>query len=168
MNFKPRLWIFAALLMILPVAACSGVSATVHFRADDEFNYLTIDMTEEQVQTLFAGILEESDDLHITNPVVDLRAGEISISGEVPSGSDATAPVSLIVQAAMENSQPSLEVTSISFAGWEGTPDILENINSEIAEGLASAAEKANDAQLTEVSITEDSLSFTLRGPRNE
>ncbi|MBZ0288761.1 MAG: hypothetical protein K8I30_14175, partial [Anaerolineae bacterium] len=113
-------------------------------------------------------VLEESDDLHITNPVVDLRAGEISISGEVPSGSDATVPVSLIVQASVENSQPSLEVTSISFAGWEGTPDMLENINSEIADGIASAAENAKDAQLTDVSITEDALSFTLRGPREK
>lgn len=167
MNFKLKLWIFAVLL-ILPVAACSGVSATVHFRADDAYNYLTINMTEAEAQTLFTGILEESDDLHITNPVVDLRAGEIAISGEVASGNDATVPVTLIVQASMENSQPSLAVTSISFAGWEGTPDMLENINSDIAKGLASAAENANDAQLTDVSITEDTLSFTLRGPRDQ
>ena len=167
MNFKLRLWIFA-MLLILPVAACSGVSATVHFRADDDYNYLTINMTEEEAQALFAGILEQSNDLHITNPVVDLRAGEIAISGEAPSGNDATVPVSLIVQASMENDQPSLLVTSISFAGWEGTPDMLESINNNIAEGLASAAEKANDAQLTDVSITDEALSFTLRGPRDQ
>ena len=68
----------------------------------------------------------------------------------------------------MENSQPSLAVTSISFAGWEGTPDMLENINNQIAEGLASAAQNANDAQLTDVSITDEALSFTLRGPREK
>ena len=167
MNFKPILWIFA-MLLTLPLAACSGVSATVHFRADDDYNYLTIDMTEQEVQTLFVGILEESNDLHITDPVVELRAGEISISGETPSGNDATVPVSLIVQASMENDQPSLVVTSISFAGWEGTPDMLENINSDIAKNLASAAQNANDAQLSDVSITEDTLSFTLRGPREK
>jgi hypothetical protein len=167
MSFKVKVWLFAALL-ILPMVACSGVSATVHFRADEEYNYLTVDMTEAEVQTLFVGIFEESKDLPITNPVVNLTPGEIAISGEVASGSDATVPVNLIVHASMENDQPSLVVTSINFAGWEGTPDMLDNINSEIAAGLTSAAQNATDAQLTEVSITEDSLSFTIRGPREE
>jgi len=167
MSFKLRLWLFAALL-ILPLVACSGVSATVRFRADEDYNYLTINMTETEVQTLFTGIFEESEELRVTNPVVELRSGEIAISGEVPSGADATVPVSLIVQALMENDQPRLVVTSIRFAGWEGTPDMLENINREITKGLASAAQNANDAQLTEVSITDEALSFTLRGPREQ
>lgn len=167
MKFKLTLWIVAA-LTVMSLAACSGVTATVHFEADEQYNYLTISMTEEQTQELFAGILAESDDLPISNPLVDLHDGEIAISGDVPSGQNGTAPVSLIIEASSANGQPSLEVTSINFAGWEGTPDMLANINADIAANLKAAADNAKDGQLTEVSITEDALSFTLRGPRDQ
>ncbi|MEP7292088.1 MAG: hypothetical protein ABI835_09900 [Chloroflexota bacterium] len=166
MNWK--MWIMIAVaLVVLPLAACSGVSATVHFRADDAYNYLTIDMTEQEAQTLFAGLLEESNDLHISNPVVDLRAGEISISGEVPSGNGATVPATLVISASMENGQPSLVVTSASFAGWEGTPDMLQGINGDLLAGLSESAQNPG-GQLTEISITDTSLSFTVRGPREQ
>ena len=59
MSTRVKLWIFAALLM-LGMVACSEVSATVHFRADDSYNYLTVNMTEQETQALFTGILEES------------------------------------------------------------------------------------------------------------
>jgi hypothetical protein len=167
MNVRVWLWLLAALLL-LPLVACSGVSATVHFRADETYNYLTINMTEAEAQTLFAGIFEESDDLHITNPVVDLRPGEIAISGEVPSGTNATVPVNLIVQASVPNDQPSIVVTSANFAEWEGTPEMLADINRDIAAGLASAAQNDMEAQLTDIAITDDQLSFTLRGPREQ
>ena len=167
MNIRMWVWILAALL-IFPLVACSGVSATVHFRADDTHNYLTINMTEAEAQTLFAGIFEESNDLHITNPVVDLRPGEIAISGEVPSGTNATVPVNLIVQASIQNDQPSIVVTSANFADWQGTPEMLEDINRDIAQGLAEAAQNDMEAQLTDIVITDTSLSFTLRGPREQ
>jgi hypothetical protein len=167
MNLRVWLCLLVALL-VLPLVACSGASATVHFRADDSYNYLTIDMTEAEAQTLFVGIFEESEDLRISNPVIDLRPGEIAISGEVPSGSDGTVQVNLIVQASIQNDQPSIVVTSANFADWEGTPEMLEDINSDIAEGLANAAQNDLEAQLTDIAITDTSLSFTLRGPREQ
>lgn len=163
---KSRYWMLIVALVMLPLAACSGVSATIHYRADDSYNYLTIDMTETEAQTLFAGIFEENNDLRISNPVVDLRAGEIAISGEVPSGDNATVPVNLTVRASVENDVPSIVVTSASFAGWNGTPDMLETINSDIAAGLTDAAQNGADAQLTAIAITDTGLSFTLRAPR--
>ena len=167
MNMKIRVWIIAALLL-LPLAACSGVSATVHFRADDQYNYLTVDMTKDEVQELFTGIFEESKDIPISNPTVELGNGEITISGKVASGTNSTVPATLTVQASISNGEPSLVVSSMNFAGWQGTPDILDKINAEIAKGLDSAAQNANDAQLIDVSITGSKLSFTLRGPRDQ
>ena len=167
MNYKMLLWVLGVMLL-LPLVACSGVSATVNFRADDQYNYLTIDMTEQEAQTLFTGILAESADVQISNPVVDLRPGEVAISGDVPSGSGGTVQANLIVQAAMSDGQPTLRVTSFSFAGWEGTPDMLEEINGNIAAGFAEAASNANEGQLTDISITDTALSFTVRGPRDQ
>ncbi len=165
MNY--RMWLLALFgLLLVPLAACSGVSATVNFRADDQYNYLTISMTEEETQTLFTGLFTESSDLRISNPVVELRSGEIAISGDVPSGSSGTVQANLIVQVAGTPGQPSLRVTSLSFAGWEGTPDMLEGINSELAAGFAAAAQNAEDGQVTDISITETALSFTVRSPR--
>jgi hypothetical protein len=161
------LWILAALLA-LPLAACNGVSATVQFRVDEEYNYLTVNMTEEETQVLFEGIFAESEDLPVSNPVVDLRPGEIAISGEVPSGASGTVPVNLIVEASVENGQPRIEVTSAGFAGWESTPGLIEQINLDIAAGIADGVRNNSAAQLTDITIMETALSFTLRAPREE
>jgi hypothetical protein len=167
MNIKMWLGILVALL-VLPLVACNGVSATVQFRADEDYHYLTVNMTEQETQTLFEGIFAESEDLPVSNPVVDLRPGEIAISGEVPSGESGTVPVNLTVRASMQNSQPSIVVSSASFAGWEGTPEMFEEINADIAAGLAEAAQNEMEAQLTDIAINDTGLSFTLRAPREE
>lgn len=167
MNYKWWIWVLLGLLLA-PLAACNGVSATVHFRADETYNYLTIDMTEQEAQTLFTGIFAENNDLRISNPVVDLRPGEIAITGDVPSGNGGTVQANLTVQAAMVDGQPNLQVTSFSFAGWEGTPEMLAEINRNIANGFAEAATKANEGQITEISITDTGLSFTVRGLRED
>jgi hypothetical protein len=165
---KLRIWIVAALL-VLPLVACNGLSANVQFRVDENYNYLTVNMTEEEAQGLFAGIFEENDELQVINPTVDLLPGEISVSGEVASGDGQTVPANLSVQMAVQNGQLNVAVTAMSFAGWNGTPDMLERINRDIANGIAEATQNnAHDAQLTDVTITDTGLSFTLRAPREQ
>lgn len=165
---KMRMWMLAALL-VLPLVACNGLSANVQFRVDENYNYLTVNMTEEEAQVLFAGIFEENRELQVINPTVDLLPGEIAVSGEVPSGDGQTVPANLSVQMSVQNGQLNVAVTSMSFAGWQGTQDMLARINSDIAAGIVEAAQNhAGDAQLTEVTITDTALSFTLRAPREQ
>lgn len=165
---KLHIWIVAALL-VLPLVACNGLSANVQFRVDEDYNYLTVNMTEEEAQVLFAGIFAENDELQVINPTVDLLPGEISVSGEVPSGNGQTVPADLSVQMSVQNGTLNVAVTSVSFAGWQGTSEMLTRINSEIAAGIAEAAQNnAHDAELTDVTITDTGLSFTLRAPRDQ
>ena len=165
---KLRIWIVAAML-VLPLVACNGLSANVQFRVDENYNYLTVNMTEEEAQVLFAGIFEANDELQVINPTVDLLPGEISVSGEVPSGDGQNVPAHLSVQMAVQNGLLNVTVTSVSFAGWNGTPDMLARINDDIANGIAEAAQNnARDAELTDVTITDTELSFTLRAPREQ
>jgi hypothetical protein len=165
---KMGMWMVVALL-VLPVVACNGLSANVQILVDENYNYLTVNMTEEEAQTLFAGIFEQSDNLQVINPTVDLLPGEVSVSGEVPSGNGQTVPANLSVQMSVQNGQLNVALTSMSFAGWQGTPDMLERINSDIAAGIAEATQnRGHDAQLTDVTITDTGLSFTLRAPRDQ
>jgi hypothetical protein len=165
---KLCMWIVAAML-VLPLVACNGLSANVQVRVDENYNYLTVNMTEEEAQVLFTGIFEQNDELQVINPTVDLLPGEISVSGEVPSGDGQTVPANLSVQMSVQNGQLNVAVTSMSFAGWQGTPDMLARINSNIADGIAEATQNGvRDAELTEVTITDTGLSFTLRAPREQ
>jgi hypothetical protein len=77
---KMRMWIAAALL-VLPLVACNGLSANVQFRVDENYNYLTVNMSEEEAQVLFAGIFEQSNDLQLQS-YNRSSPGEISVSGK--------------------------------------------------------------------------------------
>jgi hypothetical protein len=165
---KMRLWIAVALL-VLPLVACNGTSATIDLRADESFYYLTVNMTEEEVQALFEGIFAENNELNVSNPVVDLRPGEIALTGEVASGTGETVPANLTLLVGAVDGQLNASVTDANFAGWEGTQAWLDQINSNIAAGIADAVQNRTDnAELSDVTITDTGLSFTIRAPRDE
>lgn len=71
-------------------------------------------------------------------------------------------PADLSVQMPVQNGMLNVAVTSVSFAGWQGTPEMLTRINNEIAAGIAEAAQNnAHDAELTDVTITDTGLPYS-------
>jgi hypothetical protein len=150
----------------LPLLAC-GASGAFNVRVDDQYSYLTITMTEEQIAGMIVPLLENGEDFRVENPEIDLRPGEIVVTGSVVGDGGQLHPGSLALRAWAANGQLYLEVTRFSFAGFTATQSMLANFNAEMEAGLARDAENA-DSETHEVVITDTEFSITWRSPREE
>jgi hypothetical protein len=148
----------------LPLLAC-GASGGFNIRVDDQYSYLTITMSEEDIQGMVAPLLENGEDLRIQDPTVDLQPGEIIVTGSVVGDGGQLSPGSLSIRAWAENGRLYLEVTRFSFAGFVASQEMLATFNAELEAGLARDAENA-DSETHEVVITDTEFSITWRSPR--
>ncbi|NDJ62014.1 MAG: hypothetical protein GYB67_12860 [Chloroflexi bacterium] len=160
-------WLAALTLLVLPLVACN---TTFQVSVDEENTTITMTMGESDVAALITPILEGGEQSQLSNTTVDLRPGEIFVSGDVrPEPAGPTYPGSLGIRIAAQNGDLVVELTSLDFAGFELNQQTISRINRDIADGLAQAATRNNgQARLTDITITNDTLSMTLVAPRQQ
>lgn len=155
------IFIVAAPLM----AACGTIDADVQFRMDDDFNYLTVTLPEEDVAEIIAGALQSEGT--IQNVTADLRPGQIAATGQVANGDGSLVTGNLTIEARVDaDAGLVIEVVSFDFAGFILGQAQIDQINADIAAGIAADGGD-DDGELTDVTITDSELSFSIRSPRN-
>lgn len=152
-------------LLVAPMIACS---ANVSFDQDANYNYLTIRMSEQQVADLVTGLLTGGDS-QLSNVGVDLRPGEIFVRGVVTQQNGQQVPGSFGIRMWSASGNLQAQITSFDYGGLTADQAGLGDFNRRLTEGLnRSAANNDNPSDITEVTITDSNLAFTIRSPRQD
>lgn len=153
-------------LCIIPLAACNR-SVDVQ-RNDDGTADITVTLTESDINSAIEAALNEGDDPLLRDPEVDLQPGRIVVSGEHDrrdGGGRVSGSITLSVT--VVNGSLNVEATAIDIEGFDAGDEALQEFNERLASRLGARAGRDNsNAQLTDVTITDDNLSFTLRVSR--
>jgi len=161
---KQFLILVIALVMPL-VAACS---ADVSLDFDEQYSYLTVEMQEEEVASMIERMLT-SGDSQLQNVNADLRPGEVYVTAEMEADNGSMVPGELLILIGAAEGQLQVQVVSFSFAGISTPAERIAEWNQNIAEGLARGADNnERGSEFTQVSITDTTLSFTVRTPRRD
>lgn len=157
-----------AVMMVLLVfsAACTG-SANVALEVNETDVILTVSMTEAEVEDVVVDIIVNGPDAFMTSANVDLQPGMIVLSGEVRSPlTGESVPGMVEVQAAAEGGQLKMAVTGFDVGVMTAEDVGLDEFNEELAAGLAEAMRDSNGATVENVIITEDTISISVKAPR--
>jgi hypothetical protein len=160
---KSRLWIIIVLLT-LPLVACNAAGG-FNIRSDDNWNYLTLTMSEQQIRDLIVPILTNGRDFRMQNVTIDLRPGEITARGDVVGQDGRLYPGSLSMRAWAAGGRLNLEVTTFNFAGFNADAAMLQRFNADMAAGIARDAAQS-DSETHEVTITDSTFSITWRSSK--
>lgn len=160
---KGYLWKLLAVLL-LPLIACNA-SGGIDVRSDNQWNYLTLTMSEAQVRDLIVPLLQNGRDFRMQNVSIDLRPGEIVARGDVIGQDGRLYPGSLSLRAWAAAGRLYLEVTTFNFAGFSADAAMLQRFNADVAEGLARSAAESDD-ETHDVTITDTAFSITWRSPK--
>lgn len=155
-------------LLALTLVGCNQ-NGSFNVRVDDQYSYLTVSLNEADIRAWLVPALENGRELRMQNPTIDLRPGEIYVSGSVIGRDGRLYPGNLSLRAWSENNQLQLAVTTFSFAGYVADQGVISRWNADIAAGLERAASNnRNGSETTDVSITDSNLSITWRTPRRQ
>jgi hypothetical protein len=158
--------VLVIVLCLLPILACNQ-SGGFNVRVDDDYSYLTVTLNEEDIRGWLVPALENGRELRMQDPVLDLRPGEIHVSGSVIGRDGRLYPGNLTIRAWAENNRLQLAIVTFSFSGYNADQGSIARWNSDIAAGLErAAASDRNQSETTDVTITDSSLSITWRTPR--
>lgn len=155
--------LFAAVLLAAGLVGCEGRVAIE--RNNIGGVDITVSLTETEVNDILRDVVENRDDPLLRDLSVDLRPGVIQLNGTYDrrdgTGSD---DGSITMSVGVTNNRLTLNISDVDIAGYDLGDDRIQQINRDIEEGLAQAAQNSdNQSQLTAVSITDTNLSFTIR-----
>ncbi len=160
--------VLAFWVLVLPMLACNATSANVSFQVEDDYTILTVEMDEADVANAVEAIVQGGNPPFLTNPSADLRRGSVYISGEYLSPrTNERVSANVTVRMWAENNQLRAQVTSANTAAGTIPQTWIDEFNTRLAEGMARNANQGR-GELTDVTITDSSLSFTVRTPRNQ
>lgn len=161
--------VLAVLLVLLVFsAACTG-TANVALEVNETHVILTVSMTEDEVEDVVIDILVNGPDAFMTSANVDLRPGSIVLTGDVLSPlTGETVPGMVEVQAAAEGGQLKLAVTGFDVGALTAEQVGLDEFNAQLAAGLVDAMRDSNGATVDDVTITEDTISVSVKAPRED
>jgi hypothetical protein len=151
-------------MLVLAALACNA-GADVNVSVDDQYSYLTVSLTEQQVQDVLAGALANAGRVRVENPHVDLQAGQIVVSGEAIGQDGRRYPGNMTLQAGAANGALQISIVAVNFNGFTADPDTINRWNADIAAGLGRAAAQSA-SEVSEVAVTDSALSITWRTPR--
>ena len=130
---------------------------------------ITVTASESEVNTLIQNALAQSANPLVRNPSVDLQDGQIVISGEHDKRDGSGQRVSGTITAvpSIVNGRLAIQVTSVNIEGWDANDARIQEINQKIEEALQGRAVRDNpNVNLTRVTVTNDSLTFTISTSR--
>ncbi len=159
---KRLLWI-VLVTAVFALAACRGdVSIQTNTSGGVD---VTVTNSEADINAVIADALAASGNPLLRNPSVDLQNGQIVISGEHDRrDGGGTVAGTITLTAAVVDGRLDINVTAINIEGFDASDERLEELNQNIEARLQDRArrEDNNRVRLTSVTITDDSLSFTI------
>lgn len=158
-----RIALFA--LLVGGLVACDQINPEIQFDMDENYSYITVGINEADSNFLFARVLADSP---ISEPNIDLLDGAVAISGVYTDPTLGSVAGSITASIDVVDGELIVDVTDISLPNVTITESALEQLNEEIAEGIRGEMQNRGEkeGELTEIDITADELSFTIRTPR--
>ncbi|MBW4439308.1 MAG: hypothetical protein KME04_19360 [Pleurocapsa minor GSE-CHR-MK-17-07R] len=155
--------VLLSIVLMFVLAACGRVD----FRQDDQYSYLTITLTSEEVTGFVERLLTEGATPLMRSASAELREGEIFVTGDVNDGRGGVVGGTLSIRMSAQDGVLDAAVTQLNFAGYTADQNALARINSDIAAGLAASARNNNSgSDISAIDITPVGLSITFRSVR--
>ncbi len=150
------------LFLLLLTAACGRVSVN----RDENYTYVTVTLTEQEIAAVIVQLITQTEGGLLQTASADFRAGEIVVTGTAVQNGQ-TVDGSLIITMSSDGNGLQVRVTSFNFAGFTADQARLDVFNANLAASIATRADSNSiEAVVSEVSITDTSLSLTFRTPR--
>ncbi|NDJ36768.1 MAG: hypothetical protein GYB64_19110, partial [Chloroflexi bacterium] len=155
-----KLSLFLGLIMTALLAACSG---NIQFEIDDDYTYITLSFDEEAVSETVSRIVTGGVPPLLQDPVVDLRDGEIVVTGTHVTRRGESYPAYLAFTFFVQDDHLSAAVTDFDFGGADVPQERIDRLNERLAESFARGAENRNNPEtiITDVTLTSEELSIT-------
>jgi hypothetical protein len=154
--------------LIAPTFACTVITGTARVEVDPNFVTFTITLSENDVRGIIESAVVASNPPLLANPTVDLRNGDILVTGtyQPPDGSSAI-PGEMTLKMEVANEQLAVTVTALNVAGQPVPQTSIDEFNRQLAQGIARTAVQSNtNAKLSGITITDDAMTLSIRTPR--
>ncbi len=153
------------LLPLLFVVGCAGMNPTVDILNKGAISYMTVKLSEGDVNGLVRSIAGTGSTAWLLNPLVDLREGELVINGQVRQG-NALVFASLTGSLGVANGWFTVNISGLRVGAWTADASALARINKDIAAGLArSAAQNANGTKFVNLTVGGGQLTIGMQTP---
>ena len=158
------------LLLMMGLVACNQGNFSAKGNPDGGID-ITITATESEINTMLTNALTQSSGAAFRNPSIDLQPGQIAISGEVERQNNSGEYINadIVVSVGVADGVLSAQVTYVNVEGWAADDARITEINQQIEQALQGRAVRDNpNVKLTAITITDDSLKFTLNAKKAE
>lgn len=146
------------------IPAQNSLNALFRVTTDDTHYNITITLTEPSVRAMLLPIFGSGAQAWLLNPVIDLREGDLLITGGLKQQQGDPIPVTLGIALGVAEGKLTLTVTALSLGFWSATPANLDALNADIAAGMARG--QRGDGSLQAITITNNRLSIQIRSPK--
>jgi hypothetical protein len=125
---------------------------------------ISVAVNEQEVNEIVQRALDQGGNPLLRNPVVDLQAGQMVISGEHESRElNRTVSGSLTVTATSSNNTLQVQVTQVNIEGFDMSDARIAELNQRLSANFTDRLNRENaNFSVTAVSITADALTFTI------
>lgn len=155
-----RFTLFAALLAIFVPSAFAQTEAAPS---------RTVELTEQQIND--ADLFDDRPRLNLSDVFVDLQPGQVTISGTISGerfGEDAEIIV-ILVPEVFESGGLMWQFISVTVDGAQATEEQIQAVNAIITNSWRNYIRSTYEAgRITDITITDDTLTLTLDGQRRE
>jgi len=153
------------LLPLLFVVGCAGTNPTIDVLNKGAISYMTIKLSEGDVNGLVRSIAGTGSTAWLLNPLVDLREGDLVINGQVRQG-NALVLASLTGSLGVANGWFTVNISALRVGTWFADAAALTRINKDIANELAgSAAQNKNGTKFVNLTIGGGQLVIGMQTP---
>lgn len=156
-------------LLIVGLAACNRGTVEDVQRNPEGGVDVTISLTEQEVNDAVAQALENSGNPLLRNPQVDLKPGQMIITGE-HERRDGSGTVSgtVTVNISLEAGKIRVQVPQAQIKGFDLSDERIQQFNDRLATIFTNRLERDQGViTVTALNITEDSLQFTINARRS-
>lgn len=154
----------------LALTACgAGRVEITRERGSDVFQIMA-ELNEADIAGLVEQALDNRNDPLLKDPVVDLQAGQIVVTGTAERR-DGGGEVDgrLVIVPSVVDGQLAIEITEVDIDGTDLNDDRIERFNNNLSDRLARRAEQRNrQINFTSVSVTDDLLTLSLEATRQQ
>ncbi|MDX2161080.1 MAG: hypothetical protein SF162_07115 [bacterium] len=164
-----RLIIVPLVLLAFVLVGCREGQVNIEADGSGGVN-ISLNLTEAEVNALVVDALNAQGDPVLRDTQVDLRSGEIVVSG-THDRRDGSGPVSgtLAIRASVSGGQPQISVSSLNIEGFALDDARIADLNERIAAGIAASANRDNNGvTLTGITITDTTLTISINARRVE
>jgi hypothetical protein len=154
----------ALLTVRVRVPAQNNLNALLRVTTDETHYNITVTLTEASVQAALLPIFGTGAQAWLLNPQIDLREGDLHITGGLKQQQGDPIPVTLGVALGVTDGKLTLTVTALSLGFWSATPANLADLNADLAAGMARG--QRGDGSLQTITITNNRLSIQIRSPK--